>query len=109
MQRLGKNTGGYHGETIEIQKVLLEMEQAAAGKNWTRDQIPAPVELIAWRRAVPSPRYRVYISAGIHGDEPAGPLAALQLLRENHWPADAALWLCPVFRSTAAKTAGGLT
>jgi predicted deacylase len=50
---------------------------------------------MALRRPVPSPRRRVYISTGIHGDEPAGPLAALQLVRENPWPGDAALWLCP--------------
>lgn len=95
VQRLGINIGGYHGETIEIQKTLREIEQAAAENHWTRDAVPGPVEFFAWRRAVPSPRRRVYISAGIHGDEPAGPLAALALLRENHWPGDTALWLCP--------------
>lgn len=42
-----------------------------------------------------SPAPRIYISAGIHGDEPAGPLAALRLIKENHWPADAELWLLP--------------
>jgi len=95
MQRLGKNHGGYRGETVEIEKVLLDIQQAAAERNWTRDPVPGPVEFIAWRRAVPSPRRRVYLSTGIHGDEPAGPLAALQLLREDLWPGDAALWLCP--------------
>jgi predicted deacylase len=91
VQRLGKNRGGYRGETIEIQKILREIGQAASENNWTLD----PGGLTACRRAAPSPRRRVYISAGIHGDEPAGPLALLQLLRENHWPGDAALWLCP--------------
>ncbi|MGA2556972.1 MAG: DUF2817 domain-containing protein, partial [Verrucomicrobiota bacterium] len=95
MQKLGKNHGGYHGETVEIEKVLLDIEQAAAERNWTRDPVPGPVELIAWRRDAPSPRGRVYLSTGIHGDEPAGPLAVLQLLREDLWPGDAALWLCP--------------
>jgi hypothetical protein len=95
MQKLGKNIGGYGGETIEIQEILREIERAAAENNWTRDLVPGPVEFFAWRRPVPSPRRRVYISAGIHGDEPAGPLAALQLLRENPWPGDTALWLCP--------------
>jgi predicted deacylase len=95
VQRLGKNIGGYHGETIEIQETLREIGQAAAEKNWTRDPVPGPVEFFAWRRPAPSPRHRVYISAGIHGDEPAGPLAALALLRADHWPGDAALWLCP--------------
>jgi predicted deacylase len=95
VQKLGNNIGGYRGETVEIEKVLLDIQQAAMEKNWTRDPVPAPVEFFAWHRDVPSPRRRVYISTGIHGDEPAGPLAALPLVRENLWPADAALWLCP--------------
>jgi len=92
---LGKNIGGYRGETIEIQKTLQEIERASAAANWTLDRVPGPVEILACRRTVPDPRHRVYISTGIHGDEPAGPLAALQLLCENQWPNDAALWLCP--------------
>jgi hypothetical protein len=95
VQKLGKNIGGYRGETLEIQAVLREIGRTAMEKNWTRDPVPGPVELIALRRPVPSPRRRVYVSAGIHGDEPAGPLAALQLLRDDLWPGDTALWLCP--------------
>ena len=95
MQKLGKNHGGYRGETIEIQKVLRDIEQAAARKNWTRDHAAGPVEFVAYRRPSPSPRRRVYLSAGIHGDEPAGPLAMLQLLQENPWPEDVSLWVCP--------------
>ncbi len=38
---------------------------------------------------------RVYLSTGIHGDEPAGPLAVRRLLQENRWPEDLGLWLCP--------------
>jgi len=38
---------------------------------------------------------KVYVSAGIHGDEPASPLAALQLLQDNDWPDSLDLWLCP--------------
>ena len=33
--------------------------------------------------------------AGIHGDEPAGPLAALRLLQENNWPPNAEIFLLP--------------
>jgi hypothetical protein len=95
VQRLGKNVGGYHGETVEIRTILGEIGRMAAEKNWTVDRIPGPVEFIACRREVPSPGRRVYISTGMHGDEPGGPLAALELLREDLWPADAALWLCP--------------
>jgi hypothetical protein len=104
VRRLGNNIGGYRGETIDIQKVLRDIEQAVAGKNWVRDAVPidnAPgtaaqrLDFIAYRRPLEAPRNRVYLSAGIHGDEPAGPLAMLQLLQEDRWPADAAIWLCP--------------
>jgi predicted deacylase len=100
MQRLGKNIGGYHGETIEIQEVLREIGLAAEEGNWTRDFVPGLVEFTAYRRQVASPRRRVYISTGTHGDEPAGPLAMLQLLRENQWPDDVALWVCPCLNPT---------
>jgi hypothetical protein len=43
---------------------------------------------------------RIYISTGIHGDEPAGPLAARRLLQEDRWPAYADLWLCPCLNPT---------
>jgi murein peptide amidase A len=107
VQRLAKNIGGYRGETIDIPKVLREIEQAVAGKNWVRDTIPLPSgtvaeprDFIAWRRQTEPARNRVYLSAGIHGDEPAGPLAVLQLLQEDRWPADASIWLCPCLNPT---------
>jgi len=95
VQRLGQNIGGYHGETIDIQRVLQQIDQAVAGKNWVRD-----ADFLALRRLNPSARVRVYISTGMHGDEPAGPLAALQLLQEDIWAADAAIWLCPCLNPT---------
>ncbi len=73
VQRLGKNVGSYKGRGSMSPNVLREMEQAIEGKNWIRDE-----GFLALRRPLPSPRRRVYISAGIHGDEPAGPLAMLQ-------------------------------
>jgi hypothetical protein len=42
----------------------------------------------------------VYVSAGIHGDEPAGPLAALRLLEEDTWPDDAEIVLFPCLNPT---------
>jgi protein MpaA len=107
VERLAKNIGGYHGETIDISKVLRDIDQAVAGKNWVRDIVPLPsstpaqpLNFIAYRRQIEAPRIRVYLSTGIHGDEPAGPLAVLQLLQEDHWPSDAAIWLCPCLNPT---------
>lgn len=95
MQRSGKNIGGYCGERIEIDGVLEKIALAAAAKNWERDP-----GFLAYRRGMPSARNRVYISTGIHGDEPAGPLAALQLLEEDEWPRGAAVWMCPCLNAT---------
>jgi len=95
VQRLGKNIGGYHGETIDIPWVLQQIDLAVAGKNWVRD-----ADFLAFRRPSPQASVSVYISAGMHGDEPAGPLAALQFLQEDIWPHDAAIWLCPCLNPT---------
>lgn len=97
MQKLGKNHGRYLGETIDITTVLRDVDQAARTTGWIRESLPAGpgLELQTWHRPVANPRRRIYISAGIHGDEPAGPLAVRQLLKENQWPADIAFWLCP--------------
>ena len=89
-QRLARNNGGYHGETISIDRVLREIGLAAVNKKWTRD-----ADFLAYRREPPAPRRRVYISAGIHGDEPAGPLAMRRLIEEDRWPADFAIFICP--------------
>lgn len=48
---------------------------------------PQSLQRIALSRLSPhanAPNF--YLSAGIHGDEPAGPLALLELLREDTWP-----------------------
>src|ERR1041385_794182 len=100
MQRLGKNLDRYRGEGIDIQQTLRDVAAAAREHGWTLETFfkTAEFNLFALHRpalrASPDP-LRVYISAGIHGDEPAGPLAALQLLRENRWPHNLELRLCP--------------
>lgn len=102
MQKLGKNNGRYHGEQIEIHSVLRDIRDHALAAGWTFDAIPSEpeFELHAWKRSVTEPRRRIYLSTGIHGDEPAGPLAVAQLVRENRWPGDVELWLCPCLNPT---------
>ena len=92
-----KNLGGYCGEGIDIGVVLADARAVAEQKGWQADVLRTDdgVELLALRRTAPAPRRRLYVSTGIHGDEPAGPLALRQLLREDRWPADVDLWLCP--------------
>lgn len=104
LRRLGKNLNGYSGETIHIDLVLNECLQAARRHHWTPGVINTSndVQLITLHRPAPSSSHprRVYISAGIHGDEPAGPLAVQQLLQENCWPNDVEIWLCPCLNPT---------
>lgn len=106
MQRLGQNHGSYHGERLDIAAVLRDIHDAAAKNGWTIEDLPAgpDLKLLALTRVstspAPSHTRRLYLSTGIHGDEPAGPLAVRQLLQENLWPADADLWLCPCLNPT---------
>jgi len=104
MQRLGKNVGRYLGDTIDIQQTLRDVEIAARDHRWNSETFfeTHDLKLFALTRRArfpstldPRPSTRVYISTGIHGDEPAGPLAALRLLQENQWPENVDLWFCP--------------
>jgi protein MpaA len=98
VQRLGKNLGGYFGERIDIAKVLHQIEAAALKFGWESTAFHSADGLrwIGLRRTVTScAATRVYLSTGIHGDEPAGPLAALRLLQENQWPEHAEVVFCP--------------
>jgi predicted deacylase len=101
VQKLGKNIGGYRGETIDIRFVLREVATAAELHGWT-SEIFHQSDDFRWlalhrfpdpRSRTPSPR--IYLSAGIHGDEPAGPLAALRLIQEDRWPDNAEVFLLP--------------
>jgi predicted deacylase len=100
VQKLGKNHGGYHGETIDIHAVLRDVEIAAQQNGWASEifhQTPE-FKFLALHRAVSSKAQnakRIYISTGIHGDEPAGPLAALKLIQENRWPENTEIFLLP--------------
>ncbi len=100
MQRLGKNHGAYHGETIDIRAVLREIESVATQHGWATEIFHAADEFKWFALRRPStihhpPSTKIYISTGIHGDEPAGPLAALRLIRDNQWPASAEIFLLP--------------
>lgn len=65
--------GGFRGE------VLLEMEDGP---------------LMAWEKVGNGPV--VYLSAGMHGDEPAGPLAALEMMERGVFDDNRHWLICPV-------------
>ena len=104
MQRLGKNTKGYSGETIDVGAILRDCVAAAQAHGWTIEEIhPGPRLIFGFARHAPRLTHhvpRLYLSTGIHGDEPAGPLAARRLLQENAWPPGLDIWLCPCLNPT---------
>ena len=102
VKRLGRNKGGYFGETIDIKQVLRDDLAAARKFRWQIEELPVSdkLDLLAFRREVRKPRTKLYLSSGIHGDEPAGPLAVRRLLQENRWPVHAEIWICPCLNPT---------
>ena len=98
---------GYQGEPIDIRQVLGKVREVAERTGWKRDSVSVvnsgatqEVELLAYNRASKASLHRVYLSTGIHGDEPAGPVAILQLLKDNVWPGGVDIFLCPCLNPT---------
>ncbi|HAM71742.1 MAG TPA: succinylglutamate desuccinylase [Verrucomicrobiales bacterium] len=95
--RVGRNAGGYGGERLDPDALIARLSPLAASRGWIPDPIvvegqgPVP----AWVRTSPAARWNLYLSSGIHGDEPAGPLAVERLLAEERWPVGFNLWVVP--------------
>src|SRR4051812_11260148 len=92
MQQCEVNTPLYRGEPIEIQSVLDRIARAAK-PPWAQDNVSVSDErlsrrttAIAYRRVSRFPHKRIYLSTGIHGDEPAGPLAIAQIMESGIFP-----------------------
>jgi protein MpaA len=69
--------------------------------------------LLALTRRTPGRLPRIYLSAGIHGDEPAPPLALLDLLESGAFDRRAVWFLCPLlnpagFDRRARENAAGI-
>lgn len=83
---------------FEVARYLEDFQAAAATAGGRIEQFGA-VEgfpLLAWTKRTAGPRPRIYLSAGLHGDEPAPPLALLSLLREGFFDHRANWFICPV-------------
>lgn len=104
MQRTGRNQGRYHGETIPISDVLFRTNATAERQGFRVESLDAQgIELPVYHRPPGTVRDwspRIYLSTGIHGDEPAGPLAVEELLRTESFPKDAWLWVLPCLNPT---------
>ena len=56
----------------------------------------AKCPLLALTKRTPGPRPRIYLSAGIHGDEPAPPLALLEMMEAGVFDERAVWFICPL-------------
>lgn len=75
----------YTGERIDVGETLARLEAAARRAGFAVEEL-ARVEsfpLHAFRREGKKGTPQVYISAGVHGDEPAPPLGVLRLLESG--------------------------
>ena len=78
--------------------LIARFEAAARAAHFRVERFGeiAGTPLLALTRRTPGPRPRIYLSAGIHGDEPAPPLALLALLEAGAFDTRANWFLCPL-------------
>jgi protein MpaA len=102
VKRLGINKGRYHGEGIAVGEYLREFHEAAHAHGWASEKFAtiAGYDLHGYHRGQKKAARAIYISTGIHGDEPAGAVALRRAVEENRWPADTHLILCPCINPT---------
>ncbi len=84
--------------TLDPADLAARFESAAprAGFRVERFGEIAGTPLLALTKRTPGPRPRIYLSAGIHGDEPAPPLALLESLEAGLFDARADWLICPL-------------
>lgn len=115
MTRHGRNHGAYHGDRIDPDALQPFLLLRARHHGWSVDSLRTEngLELPVLSRSAPDPRaLRCYLSAGIHGDEPAGPLALLDLIHHQLLPDSVHFEICPILnphglRSNSRGNASG--
>ncbi|MBC8127229.1 MAG: M14 family metallocarboxypeptidase [Gloeobacteraceae cyanobacterium ES-bin-144] len=92
---LGRMSDAFHWPGF-----LLAFQHAAQAAGFSRTVLVETEAgpLVAWER--PSDGPRIYLSAGIHGDEPAGPLALLELMNQEFFRPAIDWAICPALNPT---------
>ena len=88
-------TGGLYKEWLD-QAESLGFQPHRYGQIGTQP-------LIALTREAEAGKPHIYVSAGIHGDEPAGVLALLELYKSAFFDSRAAWFLCPLLNPTGLE------
>jgi hypothetical protein len=82
----------------DVAALAVRLEQAAARAGFRVERFgeAAGCPLLAFTKRTRGPRPRIYLSAGIHGDEPASTLALLAMLEAGEFDHRADWFLCPL-------------
>lgn len=102
--KLAKNKDCYCGETIDIEDILNRCILSAEKSGFEIEKLCVAEgcnEILVFRKS--GAGKKVYISAGIHGDEPAPPLTILELLSKNEWPEDFDISIFPCLNPVGFK------
>jgi hypothetical protein len=88
--------------TIDPRAFVAQFAALAVAKGFRSEQFGeiGRCPLLALTKRTPGRRPRIYLSAGIHGDEPAPPLALLRLLERDFFDQRAVWFLCPLLNPT---------
>jgi len=88
----------YRGETFDVSAYLKKVQIAGQNAGFVvehcYDQLNFPI--LALHKKCISPKASIHLTAGIHGDEPAGSLAILKLLQEKAFPEEFDVTLFPL-------------
>jgi hypothetical protein len=102
------NLARRHESALEPAEFLARTEAAARAQGFRVERFGeiTGLPLLALTKRTSGPRPRVYVSAGIHGDEPAPPLALLELLQAGVLDERAVWFVCPLLNPAgfAART-----
>lgn len=91
-------------DLIDLPLLHAQLETTFIARGFLAEEILATDAgpIVAWKRFAGEDRPTVYLSAGMHGDEPSGPLAIEAFLRQ-HDP-DAFNWIiCPILNPTGMR------
>jgi protein MpaA len=90
-------------DDLNVAQLAAELHAAGTAAGFAVEPYGSTAEapLLALTRTAPPDRPAIYVSAGIHGDEPAPPLALLRLLRSGFFDDRAQWFLCPLLHPGA--------
>jgi hypothetical protein len=78
----------YQGESINVKAYLKDVQVAGQEAGFAVEHCYGNLSfpVLALHKKCISPKASIHLTAGIHGDEPAGSMAILRLLQENAFP-----------------------